>query len=171
MDLVLPRKKSSQFDGKIWRYHQIYYHLVYGLLSAFGEKIPVLLKNSAFGKLAGSTMILGSCENITKTPMGEKSFHSINAWSYCCIKNFKTYISVAVGIQTSTFAQRWELNDKTTALGLHCRRGTQIWEISFYLFGKVTIYLILGVHVNATFHQVWQNTILFAALHSPCNDS
>ena len=60
---------------------------------------------------------------------------------------------------------------ETTAMGLQCKRGTQMWEMSFWLFGKASILQFLGIQVTAAFHWVWLNRIRFTALHGPCDGS
>ena len=58
-------------------------------------------------------------------------------------------------LQSSNFCT--EMGDKMMKQ-IHWVKGTQIWELSFCLFGKATISPFLG---TVTFHQVWQISLRF----------
>ena len=77
--------------------------------------IPDSLKNIRFKfrKEAQKTLDLDSCLKVLLHP------------------NFKTPISVVSGIQSCNFAKRWAIWWQKNLLGLHCKRGTQMWEMSF----------------------------------------
>ena len=96
--------------------------------------------------------------------MGEKSLWIIVASSYCCIQ-------ISRHLFEGCF---WCLRNpkcQFLLIILHCKRGTQMWELSFCFFGKASSFPFLGVQVPMIFHLVWQISLLSTALYYLCNDS
>ena len=68
----------------------------------------------------------------SQTPFGPFETPAVSKFS----RQWRHLFMLFEGSRAPIFAQRWGTGRQNTILGLHCKRGLQMWEMSFCLFGK-----------------------------------